>query len=171
MSSLPQAANAQSPFAGRRCYRRQSVVSRHFEGHYPFVLALTGSCASPYALSPPSTLSPSESLCRLRPTPAARLTFPTLSLQIFPWMPGPYIAAVSQVLPLLSSLALSGLPQRASGSAARKFRQATSRRALFRDCHHSIQRSGLQVCSPPRSLPPLRFTQGSRDFYFRAEHA
>jgi hypothetical protein len=43
----------------------------------------------------------------------------------------------------------------------------------FRDRHYSL-RSSLLVCSPPRSPLPLRpkiRTQGSRDFYTRADHA
>src|SRR6266446_3769668 len=42
---------------------------------------------------------------------------------------------------------------------------------MFRDRHHS-SRSGLLVCSPPRSPLPLRHRpQGSRDFSIRAEPA
>src|SRR6266852_3491883 len=46
-------------------------------------------------------------------------------------------------------------------------------RLVFRDRRHSL-RSGLLVCSPPRSPLPLRQKkgpQGSRDFSTRATHA
>ena len=65
-----------------------------------------------------------------------------------------------------------GLPQvPPMGRLPASFRSETSERQVFRDRHHSL-RSGLLVCSPPRSLLPLRpeGPQGSRDFYARAEH-
>ena len=45
-------------------------------------------------------------------------------------------------------------------------------RRVFRDRRYSL-RSGLLVCSPPRSPLPLRpkRSQDSRDFYTRADHA
>src|SRR5262244_1950992 len=44
-------------------------------------------------------------------------------------------------------------------------------RRVFRDRRYSL-RSGLLVCSPPRSPLPLRLkAQGSCDFYTRADHA
>jgi hypothetical protein len=58
-------------------------------GHYPSFFALTDSCARPPS-SPCLRLPPrSSSLCRLLPAPAGCWPFPTLSLQVFPWMPGP----------------------------------------------------------------------------------
>ncbi len=64
-------------------------LPRHLERHYPFLIAHTGSCARP---------TPSHSLrlwprsvgpCRLLPAPAGRWSFPTLSPQVFPQVPGP----------------------------------------------------------------------------------
>ena len=40
-------------------------------------------------LPPPRLPSRPVGLCRLSPVPAGCWSFPTLSLQVFPWMPGP----------------------------------------------------------------------------------
>jgi len=52
------------------------------------------------------------------------------------------------------------------------FPQRDFTRRVFRDRRYSL-RSGLLVCSPPRSSLPLRnkTSQDSRDFYTRANHA
>mgnify|MGYP003573177986 CR=1 FL=1 len=61
----------------------------HLEGHYPFFIAPTSSCARPNSSAGTScnTLITSG-LCRLLPAPAGRWPFPTLSLQVFPRMLG-----------------------------------------------------------------------------------
>ena len=47
-----------SPFAQLRCYLRWGDVPCHLlRGRYPSVIALTGSCATPVGLSPPSAFS------------------------------------------------------------------------------------------------------------------
>src|SRR5260370_39055800 len=63
-------------------------------------------------------------------------------------------------------------PNPAHGSASRIVPQRDFVRLVFRDRRHSL-RSGLLVCSPPRSPLPLRpkRPQGSRDFSTRATHA
>jgi hypothetical protein len=75
-------------------------------GHYSPVIALSGSCASPVCFS--STLaitSLEESLQVCHQPPAASGTFPTLSLRIFPQMPGPLLRTAQGVrIPVSSSL-------------------------------------------------------------------
>ena len=76
-------------FAWSRCYLSQGGVKHHLRGHYPSFIAHTTSCVRP---KPSRRLQPwprSAGLCRLLPTPAGRWPFPTLSLRIFPRMPGP----------------------------------------------------------------------------------
>ena len=46
--------SVQSPFAQLGCYLRWGDVIRLLGGHYPSVVAHTGSCAAPVELSPPS---------------------------------------------------------------------------------------------------------------------
>ena len=65
-----------------------------------------------------------------------------------------------------------GLPQvPPMGRLPRIVPQRDFVRRVFRDRRYSL-RSGLLVCSPPRSPLPLRLmAQGSCDFYTRADHA
>jgi len=49
--------SAQSPFAQLGCYLRWGDVVRLLGGHYPSVVARTGSRAAPVGLSPPSVFS------------------------------------------------------------------------------------------------------------------
>ena len=49
--------SAQSPFAQLGCYLRWGDVIRLLGGHYPSVVAHTGSFAAPIGLSPPSAFS------------------------------------------------------------------------------------------------------------------
>ena len=68
-------------------------------------------------------------------------------------------------------LCVIGLPQERLGRLPASFREHDFSREGFRGCSISLC-SGLTVCSPPRSLPPLRsYPQGGRDFYVRAERA
>jgi hypothetical protein len=82
--------SAQSSFACRKRYSRQGGVTHHLEGHYPFVLAPTSSCARPPSSAGTSCSSlMSSGLCRLRPAPAGRGSFPTLLCKSFPGCLGP----------------------------------------------------------------------------------
>ena len=81
-----QVPRAPLPRAGVTC---SGGTFRPIRGRYPSFLAPTDSCARPSS-SRCLRLSPwSVSLCRLSPVPAGWWPFPTLSLQVFPWMPGP----------------------------------------------------------------------------------
>ena len=90
-------------------------------------------------LSPPTVMPWSTSLCRLLPVPAGRWSFPTLSLQIFPWMPGPLPRRIIEVPVPVSSLNNIGLPRMATGSAfPRVPLKRLLERARFRSCSHSL---------------------------------
>jgi hypothetical protein len=114
------------------------------------------------------TLIPSG-LCRLLPAPAGRWPFPTFLCKSVPRClghdPGGSLGAYACFFPNVV-----GLPQALPmGRLPASIRGETSPRVMFRDRHHS-SRSGLLVCSPPRSPLPLRpRPQGSRDFSIRAE--
>ena len=87
LSGVSEPPSAQSPLACNGCYPLQGGVERHLEAHYRSFFAHTGSCARPrpsHRLQFPSPMG----LCRLSPVPAGRWPFPTLSLRVFPWMPG-----------------------------------------------------------------------------------
>ena len=79
--------SAQSSFAWHKRYSCQGGVQHHLEGHYPFFIAPTSSCAKP-APSPGLRVSTliSGGPCRLLRTPAGNRFFPTLSLQVCPRM-------------------------------------------------------------------------------------
>jgi hypothetical protein len=124
-------------------------------------------------LSPPSVIiPPSVSLCRLSSVPAGKWPFPTLSPRVCPWMLGPLSRWVSWcTCPVLPSR------QRPSPRGCKRVgfppqpRPATSRQeGTFEMIDIPVYRSGLQVCLPPRSLPPQQLMPlGSHGVYVRAE--
>ena len=113
----------------------------------------------------------SESLCRLLPAPAASGFFPTLSLQIFPQMPGPLPRRSHRVLVPVSSPMSSAFPKTLwvgfpFYSANATFRGLVSRLQTFR----YVQASEFARL-PDRSYRCEFSPQGSRDFYLRAYRA
>ena len=64
--------------------------------------------------------SRSASLRRLRPAPAGKWPFPTLSLQVLLWMPGPMPRRVFEVHLPVTSLDDIGLPQQGIGRLSRE---------------------------------------------------
>ena len=69
-------------------------------------------------------------------------------------------------------LGVIGLPKTLFRSASRWYPRTRFFRGLFLEVADISLCSGLQVCSPPRSLLPLRISpQGSRGFYIRAYRA
>lgn len=148
--------SAQSSFAWRKRYSRQGGVTHHLEGHYPSVLAPTSSCARPPSSAGSSCSALiSSGLCRLRPAPAGRGSFPTLRCKSFPGCLGPDPGGSSGAHACFFPHVV-GLPQNPPmGRLPASIRSETSERWEFRDRRHSL-RSGLLVCSPPRSLLPLR---------------
>jgi hypothetical protein len=80
---------AQSSFARTRCYLVRRGVSHLVGRYYPSFIAPTNSCARPNS-SPWLRFSIPRGLCRLSSVPAARWSFPTLSLRVFPSMLGPF---------------------------------------------------------------------------------
>jgi hypothetical protein len=109
--------SAQSPFASRRRYRCEGGVQRLLEGHYPFIIAHTDSCARPLRSLHPWFHPLIQGLCRLLPAPAAQWPFPSLSLSTFPACldpyPGRFQGAFTRFFPQNN-----GLPQESNGSAS-----------------------------------------------------
>jgi hypothetical protein len=142
-------------------------VTHHVGGYDPTFLAPTGSCASP---------SPSLCLGRTLNTrsvqvavsPCWKKDLPDVIsayLSLRAWTPTP--AARGVHLPVSSSTTSafpSFGPGRRSAKPVQRFQYgALLEAAVISSC------SGPQVCSPPRSLLPLRLTpHGSRDFSIRA---
>jgi len=136
-------------------------------------VALTDSCANPIPLFSPSVVPRLRSLCRLCPAPAASGIFPTLSLGILPKMPGPLPRRYRRVHLPVSSPASSAFPwsKRVGFFPPRCPANDFQADVNFGAADISLC-SGLLVCWPPRSFPPLRAQpQGSRGFYVRAERA
>jgi hypothetical protein len=112
-------------------------------------------------------------LGRLSPVPAARWTFPTLSLRIFPWMPDPVPRRYHSVPLPVSSAVSSAFPSRDLGRLPAICPLETtscgpeiSERQIF------LYVQASKFVLPPRSSLPLRILpQGSRGLYVRAEHA
>ena len=131
--------STQSLFARSWRYLDQGDVNRLLPGHYSPLIALTDSFVDP-ARSPLLRPKPrSRSLCRLLPAPAAGGNFPTLSLRILPWVPGPLPRRFRGVHMPVSSSTSSAFPRTLSRSASRF---SPSKRfhdgSLFRDCSHSF---------------------------------
>jgi hypothetical protein len=115
---------------------------------------------------------PPRSLCSLRSAPAASGMFPTLSLRIFLQMPDPMPRRSHEVHLPVSSFVSSAFPRSRMG----RLPASDPRTRLFADRLFEAADiplcSGLQICSPPRSFPPLRLQpQGGRGFDIRAERA
>jgi hypothetical protein len=164
--------SVQSPFAQLGCYLRWRDVVRLLGERYPSVVALTGSFAAPVGLSPPSAFSLVWRVlagCNqsLLPTAASRRYLRKSFLGCWIPYPGGTPCALTCFF-----RGIIGLPQEIVGRLpASVLRLTTSRRVVFEDADISLC-SGLQVCSPPRSLLPLRkLPQGGRGFYFRAHRA
>ena len=123
-------------------------------------------------LPPPRLPSRLVGLCRLSPVPAGCWPFPTLSLHVFPWMLGPIPRRLLRCLCPFLPRGLRPSP-RFDGVGSPQFtRTATSVQETFFGAVGIPLCSGLQVCSPPRSLrpiPPLLY--GRRGFYFRASYS
>jgi hypothetical protein len=130
--------STQSPFAHRRCYLPWGDVVRLLRRHYSPFPAHTDSCAKPCWLSLPSFFTRSESLCRLLPAPAASGFFPTLSLQIFPQMPGPLPRRSHRVLVPVSSPVSSAFPKTLWVGFPFRSANATFRGLVFEDADISL---------------------------------
>jgi len=159
--------SAQSPFARARCYLARRDLGDHVSGCCPAFIAPTGSCASP----PPSlclggtlntrSVQVAVSPCWEKDLPDVISAY--LSLRA--WTPTP--AARGVHLPVSSSTT-SAFPSFGPGRRSAKPVQRFQYGALFEAAVISPC-SGPQVCSPPRSLLPIRpAPYGSRDFSIRA---
>ena len=114
----------------------------------------------------------SRSLCRLPPDPCCHRDLPdVISANLSPgaWSPTPTVPPSAFTCFFLGVI---GLPKTLFRSASRWFPRTRFFRGLVLEVADISLCSGLRVCSPPRSLPPLQmFPQGSRGFYIRAYRA
>jgi hypothetical protein len=113
-----------------------------------------------------------EESVQVATSPCCHQDLPDVILRICPVMPEPIPRRVPLSAFAWFFLSVIGLPQEMIWigfplrSANTIFRGQGFEAAAISLC------SGLTVCSPPRSLPPLRVTaQGGRGFYVRAERA
>ena len=160
--------SAQSLFAHNRHYLLYRGVLHHVSGSYPSFVAPTGSCASPNS-SQCLRLSLIHQVfagcCQplLEDGPSRRCL-----CESFPgclgFSPGGTRRCSCSFLPVWRRPS----PRPTIGSAPTMFPSATSEGVDFREDRHS-QCSGLQVCLPPRSLPPLRFSARRAAVAFTSE--
>jgi hypothetical protein len=146
------------------------VTSMHHIGeHYLSFIAPTGSCVRPNPSQRLQLSTYALGLCRLSPVPAGRWPFPALAPRYFPRMPGP--------IPRWSLWCSRPFLPRGLRPSPRRERLGTT--------HLSEQRlpfggffeaaviplcSGLRVCSPPWSLPPIRLYVRMAAVAFTSEH-
>jgi len=91
------------------------------------------------------------------------------NLSLDAWSPTPTVPPSAFTCCFLGVI---GLPKTLFRSASRWYPRTRFSRGLVLEVADISLCSGLQVCSPPRSLLPLRmFPQGSRGFYIRANRA
>jgi hypothetical protein len=123
-------------------------------------------------LLPPhvSVVPATPGLCRLRSAPAGRRTFPTFSLRISPCVLGPLPRRLVRcACPFLPSRQRPSPRADRVGAPPCPVQRLQYGALVEAAVIHSG--SGPQVCSPPRSLLPLRPPpSGSRDFSIRASH-
>ncbi len=139
-----------------RCYLSRGDIECHLEGHYPFVIAHTGSCARPkpsHRFQFPLPMG----LRRLLPIPAGRWPFPTLSLHslcrcldpypgMSPLCTDPFLPEVQRPSPKVQGARPIQISPQSSFEGASK----------FRGCSHSL------MFRPPHSLgPPAAPTAGN----------
>ena len=181
-------------FHGRSIVRRPNMSGYSWSGHVPRVpLHAQGvtSCVmasrtmsvgvTPRSLlirthapvlNPPrvSVIPSTPGLCRLLSAPAGRRTFPTLSLRIFPCVLGPLPRRLVRcACPFLPSRQRPSPRADRVGAPPCPVQRLQYGALVEAAVIHSG--SGPQVCSPPRSLLPLRPPpSGSRDFSIRASH-
>ena len=167
---LLELPSAQSPFARARCYLARRDLTDHVSRRYPACHRSYGLMRQSSTLLVPRWYPRTPGLCRLLSAPAGRRTFPTLSLRIFPcvlgplprrlvWCIYPFLPPRQRPSPRSDRVGAPPMP------VQRLQYGALFEAAVIPSC------SGPQVCSPPRSLLPLRHTPyGSRDFSIRASH-
>ena len=138
----------QSLFAQLGCYLRWRDVVRLLGGHYPSVVAHTGSCAAPVGLSPPSAFGLVWRVlagCNqsLLPAAASRRYSENRSLDA-----GPHTPAARRVLAPVSSTMSSAFPKQRVGRLPAFVLRTTSRRPVFRGCRYFV------MFRPPSLLAP-----------------
>jgi len=148
--------SVQSPFAQRRCYLRWGDIHCLLRGRYSSVIAPMDSCAKPIWLSPPSANASFEESWQVATSPCCQRALPDV-ISANPssdaWSHTP---AVPQSARTCFFLRVIGLPPVKIGSASRFVPRITTSRGWAFEAADIPLCSGLRVCSPPRSLLPLR---------------
>jgi hypothetical protein len=104
--------------------------------------------------------------------PAAAIgIFPTLSLRIFPQMPGPMPRRSHRVQVPVSSSVSSAFPNRGVGRLPAFTREHDSSRSVFRGCRHFFMFRPLSLLTSQVVPTAAHTAQGSRGFYIRAYRA
>jgi len=140
-------------------------------GRYSSVFAPTGTCANPVGSPLLRFFTSFEESLQVATSPCCQLDLPDVMLRIFPQMPEPLPRRSRWVLLPGSSSASSAFPRDKMGRLPASSREHDFPRIHFEAAAIPLC-SGLRVCLPPRSFPPLSvFQQGGRDVYVRAERA
>src|SRR6516162_9423224 len=163
--------SAQSSFACHQRYSWQGGVQHHLEGHCPFFIAPTSSCAKP---APSSGfvyphLFPAVLAGRCEPllgTGSSRRYLRNSFLRCLVLNPDGPTECTCLFLPRRHRPSLG--PSQVGFPLLPRTRFSAVR---FRGCRRTFLRSSLRVYLSPKSLPPLPISQGGRDLYFRAERA
>jgi hypothetical protein len=170
LSSKPP--SAQSPFARLRRYLFRRDVSASRPRALPLLLRSYGLMRQTLILPPPRLPTRLVGLCRLSPVPAGCWPFPTLSPYVFPWMLGPIPRRLPWCLRPFLPRGLRPSPRFDRVGFSATYPYNDFRTAIFLGAADIPLCSGLQVCSPPRSLRPIRpSSYGRHGFYFRASYS
>jgi len=167
-SACPPSPRASLPSPG---VTRQRVMSLHHLGdRCVTVFALTGSCAESIALLSALLYARPSGLCRLLSAPAGHRSFPTISLRIFPQMPGPLLRRSQEAhMPVSSSLS-SAFPNGRLGRLPATIREHSATFSKLQTFRY-VQASEFAHL-PGRSYRCAQMgAQGSRGLYVRAYRA
>ncbi len=171
LSSKPP--SAQSPFARLRRYlSRRDLSCIASEGATPPSSLLRTHAPDPHPPTSSTPVSSGGSLQVVTSPPAGCWPFPTLSLHVFPWMLGPIPRRLLRCLCPFLPRGLRPSPRFDRVGYPARYPYSDFRTESFLGAAGIPLCSGLQVCSPPRSLRPIPpSSYGRRDFYFRASYS
>ena len=159
--------SVQSPFAQCRRYLYWGDVPVPSEDITPPSSLIRTHAPIPFGSPLLQHLPRWRSLCRLLPAPAAIGIFPTLSLRIFPRMPGPLPRRAHRVhIPVSSSMVI-GLPQQGCGSASPLLSANTIfHGAYFRGCRHSLMFKPPSLLTSQIVPTPARYRRRAAEAFY-----
>ena len=155
-----------APLHAAQEFPRSSWSHNHVNRSYPAVIAPTGSCVSPHPSLLPRCYPRDSGSGQVAVSPGWEEDLPDvlsayLSLRAWPPPPAAREVHVPVSSPTTAAFPPFGPGWRSTMSVQRLQYGALFEAAVIRAC------SGPQVCSPPRSLLPLRYSTARQPWFLR----